>query len=252
MSRKRLSKKQLKSDKFVKHTFDWAHWAETHRSQVLAALAGIAVLVAAFFVYRGLARAGEEDAARSYIEARQAYFAGNYQLAVSDLQAFLDSHGDSSYGDDARIFLADALYQAGDPQAAVEALQWFHGHEDSPFAINALLLEAAAYQATGSLDAAAETYHQALEQTDVDAQRVQILNSLADVYELKGDGEQAAAQLQAIVDMDPDAPAADLARRELAEITVRPLSAATAPTEEAGAAPATSGAVGADSAEGDG
>jgi tetratricopeptide (TPR) repeat protein len=251
MSRKRLSKKQLKRDRFVEHTFDWAHWAETHRSQVLAALAGIAVLVAAFFVYRGLARAGEEDAARSYIEARQAYFAGNYQLAVSDLEAFLDSHGDSSYGDDARIFLADALYQAGDPQAAVEALQWFHTHEDSPFTVNALLLEAAAYQGMGSLDPAAETYREALERTDVDPQRIQILGSLADVYELKGDTDQAAAQLQTIIDLDPEAPVADLARRELAELTVRPLSAAGSPPEAGVTAPNGQGAAGADSVEGE-
>ena len=251
MSRKRLSKKQLKRDKFVEHTFDWAHWAESHRTQVLAALAGIAVLVAAFFVYRSLARAGEEDAARSYIEARQAYFSGNYPLAVSDLQAFIDSHGDSSYGDDARIFLADALYQAGDPQAAVETLQWFHSHEDSPFAVNALLLEAAAYQATGSLDAAAETYRQALERTDVEAQRVQILSSLADVYELKGETDQAAAQLRAIVDLDPEAPAADLARRKLAELTAQPLSAASPPAGRA-PAPEASGAAEADSAQGEG
>ena len=248
MSRKRLSKKQLKSDKFVQHTFDWAHWAETHRSQVLAALAGIAVLVGAFFVYRGLARAGEEEAARSYIEARQAYFAGNYQLAVSDLQAFIDRHGDSSYGDDARIFLADALYQAGDPQGAVETLQWFHSHEDSPFAINGLLLEAAAYQGMGSLDAAAETYQEALERTDVDVQRVQILSSMADVYSLKGDTDQAAAQLQAIVDLDPEAPAADLARRKLAEITVQPLSVAGSSAGEAAPGEAV-GALDADSLE---
>ena len=251
MSRKRLSKKQLKRDRFIEHTFDWAHWAETHRSQVLAALAGIAVLVAAFFVYRGLARAGEEDAARSYIEARQAYFAGNYQLAVSDLETFLDSHGDSSYGDDARIFLADALYQAGDPQAAVEALQWFHTHEDSPFAVNALMLEAAAYQGMGSLDPAAETYREALERTDVDAQRVQILGSLADVYELKGDTDQAAAQLQAIIDLDPEAPVADLARRDLAELTVRPLSAAGSTPEAGVAAPDGPGAAAADGADGE-
>jgi tetratricopeptide (TPR) repeat protein len=249
MSRKRLSKKQLKRDRFVEHTFDWAHWAETHRNQVLAALAGIAVLVAGFFVYRGLARAGEEDAARSYIEARQAYFVGNYPLAVSDLQAFIDRHGDSSYGDDARIFLADAQYQAGNAQAAVETLQWFHGHDDSPFALNALLLEAAAYQATGSLDPAIETYRQALERADMDARRVEILTNLADVYELKGDTDQAAAQLQAIVDLDPEAPEADRARRELAEITVRPLSAGGGPQ---GSATPGSGSAAADSVDREG
>ena len=35
--------------------------------------------------------------------------------------------------------------------------------------------------------------------------------------------EQAAAQLRAIVELDPEAPAADRARRDLAEITVRPI-----------------------------
>lgn len=224
MSRKRLSKKQLKRDRFVEHTFDWAHWVETHRSQALAVLAGLAVLVAAFFVYRGLARASEEEAARGYLEARQAYFAGNYQLAVSDLQGFLQDHGDSSYGDDARIFLADALYQAGDPQAAVETLQEFFEHDgDSPFALNARLLMAAAYQGMGQLDQAVAAYREALDTATVDAQRVRIHEGLADVHELKGDTRAAAAELQAIVDLDPESAAAAKARRELAELTVQPI-----------------------------
>ncbi|MGH7557615.1 MAG: tetratricopeptide repeat protein [Gemmatimonadota bacterium] len=224
MSRKRLSKQQLKRDRFVEHTFDWAHWVETHRSQVLAALAGIAVLVAAFFVYRSLARASEEDAARGYIDARQAYFAGNYQLAVSDLQGFLQNHGDSSFGDDAQLFLADALYQAGDPEGAVETLQeFFDRHGDSPFALNARLLMAAAYQGMGRLDEAVNAYQDALEVATVDAQRVRIHQGLADVHELQGDTEAAAAELQAIVDLDPESPAAGEARRELAEITVQPI-----------------------------
>ncbi len=224
MSRKRLSKKQLKRDRFVEHTFDWAHWVETHRSQVLALLAGIAVLVGAFFVYRGLARASEEEAARSYMDARQAYFAGNYQLAVSDLQGFLQDHGGSSYGDDARIFLADALYQAGDPQAAVETLQeFFENDGDSPFALNAWLLMAAAYQGMGQLDEAIEAYREALETATVDAQRVRIHEGLADAHELKGDTQAAAAELQAIVNLDPESAAALQARRELAELTVQPI-----------------------------
>lgn len=242
MSRKRLSKKQLKSDRFVKQTFDWAHWVESHRSQALVALAGIAVLVGAFFVYRSLARASEEDAARSYIEARQAYFAGNYQLAVSDLQAFLRTHGDTSYGDDARLFLADALYQGGDAEGAVEILQeFFDRHGNSPLALNARLLMAAAYQGMGRLDEAAATYREALERATADVQRARIHKGLADVHELQGDTEAAAAQLQAIVDLDPESGAAAEARRELAEITVEPIPVAGAPqaSEPSGAGAAT-------------
>ena len=224
MSRKRLSKKQLRRDRFVEQTFDWAHWAEIHRSQVLAALIGLAILVAAFFVYRSLARASEEDAARTYMNARQAYFAGNYQLAVSDLQGFLQSHGDSSYGDDARLFLADALYQAGDPQGAVETLQEFFDRDaGSPFTLNARLLMAAAYQEMDRPDEAVRAYQQALDDASFDAQRVEIHRRLSDVYELQGKTDEAAAQLQAIVDLDPESEAAEEARRELAEITVRPI-----------------------------
>lgn len=230
MSRKRLSKKQLKRDRFVEQTFDWAHWVESHRSQVLVSLAGVAVLVGAFFVYRSLARASEEESARSYIEARQAYFAGNYQLAVSDLQAFLRTHGDTSYGDDARLFLADALYQAGDPEGAVETLrEFFDRHGDSPLALNARLLMAAAYQGMGRLDEAVAAYDEALEQAHADAQRVRIHKGLADVHKLQGNTEKAAAQLQAIVDLDPESGAAAEARRELAEITVEPIPVAGVP-----------------------
>ena len=80
---------------------------------------------------------------------------------------------------------------------------------------------------------------------------MQILGSLADVYELKGDTDQAAAQLQAIVDHDPEAPAADLARRDLAELTVRPLSAAGSVPEAGTTAPEAPGSQ-ADSTEGEG
>ena len=43
MSRKRLSKKQLRQDRFVQQTFDWAHWAETHRNHVIAGIAVVSL-----------------------------------------------------------------------------------------------------------------------------------------------------------------------------------------------------------------
>ena len=138
MSRKRLSKTQLKRDRFVERTFDWAHWAETHRREMVGAVVALVVLVAGFFVYRNVSRGAEDEAARDYLMARQAYFAGNYQLAVSDLQGYLDRHGGTPYADDALLLLAESQIQSGQPAEAVASLeQLLDEHGDSPLADNA-------------------------------------------------------------------------------------------------------------------
>lgn len=224
MSRKRLSKKQLKSDRFVERTFDWAHWAETHRSQVIAGVVGFVVLVGAFFVYRGMARANEERAAQEYLEARQAYFAQNYPLAAADLRAFIDQFGDTSYADDARFFLADALYEAEDAAGAVTALtEFFDHHGSSPFAASGRRLMGAAYLRLGRYGEAIEAYEEALDQAEYDGERIQIHAELAEVYEAQDQIEPAAAQYQAILELEPDGESAREARRELAELTVEPI-----------------------------
>ncbi|MDX1662111.1 MAG: tetratricopeptide repeat protein, partial [Gemmatimonadota bacterium] len=120
MSRKRLSKKQLKRDRFVEQTFDWAHWVETHRREVLGGVVAAVLLVAGFFVWRSMQASATEAAARDYLSARQAYDTGNWALAASDLQTFVDRHGGTPYGDDAMFFLASAYYQSGQMEPAIQ------------------------------------------------------------------------------------------------------------------------------------
>lgn len=239
MSRKRLSKKQLKRDRFVEQTFDWAHWVETHRTQVLAGLAAAVVLVAGFFVYRSMTRGAEEAAARDYIQARQSYFTGNYQLAISDLENFLNQHGGTSYADDARFFLADAYHRGGQTDQAISALHDFlDRHGDSPLADNARRLLAATYAQAGDYDRAAETYREAIEAAQYDDLEVQLRETLADVYRIAGRREMAAEQYRIILEKEPEGEIAVRARRALAETTVQPLARGSAPAG-AGGAPGT-------------
>ena len=227
MSRKRLSKKQLKHDRFVKRTFDWAHWAETHRREMIGGAVALVVLLAGFFVYRGVSRGAEEEAARDYLMARQAYFAGNYQLAVSDLQGFIDRYAGSGYVDDARLFLGESQLQAGQPAEAVATLETLlDDHGDSPLADNGRRLLAAAYAQAGQVDRAVETYREAIEDTPFDELKVQIHASLARLFESQSRPEEAVAEYQAILELTPEGPAADEARREIAELTVEPLTGA--------------------------
>jgi tetratricopeptide (TPR) repeat protein len=227
MSRKRLSKKQLKRDRFVERTFDWAHWAETHRREMVGGVIALVVLLAGFFVYRDVSRGAEEEAARDYLMARQGYFAGNYQLAVSDLQGFLDRHGGTPYADDALLFLGESQLQAGQPAEAVTTLQeLLDEHGSSPLADNARRLLAVAYGQAGQLERAVAMYREAIENAPFDEQKLQLHASLAGLYETQSRKEEAVAEYQAIIELQPEGPAADEARREIAELTVRPLTAA--------------------------
>ncbi len=232
MSRKRLAKHQLKRDRFVEQTFDWAHWAETHRRQFLAGAAALALALGGFFVWRTMSRSAEEDASGAYLEARQAYFAGNFPLAVADLEDFVRRHGDTSFADDARFFRADALYQAGNDEAAAEALEEFLSrHGDSPFAHTARLLSAAAYSRLNRYGDAQAAYERALETAGFDAERARVREELARLHESQGDNASAAEQYRRVAELVPETETAARALRRAAELSVEPLAAGAKATD---------------------
>jgi predicted negative regulator of RcsB-dependent stress response len=220
----RLAKHQLKRDRFVEQTFDWAHWAETHRRQFLIGAAAIAVALGAFFVFRTMSRSAEEDASLAYLEARQAYFAGNFPLAAADLEDFVRRHGDTSFGDDARFFRADALYQAGNDEAAAEALEEFLSrHGDSPFAQTARLLSATVYARLNRYGDAQGAYERAIEQAGFDAERARVREELARLHESQGDNASAAEEYRRVAELVPETETAARALRRAAELSVEPL-----------------------------
>lgn len=245
MSRKRLSKKQLKRDRFVEQTFDWAHWVETHRTQALGTLAVVALLVAGFFIWRQMARSADDTASVAFVQARQAYYAGNWQLAASDLQGFLGRYGGSSYADDARLALAEAYYRSGEYASAAQTLEDFlRRHGDSPLAPNARRLLGATYQQLGQFSQAAATFERALERAENDAMKISYRRALAQIYASQGQIDAAANQYRAIVDLDPDGEQGRRARRDLAEVTVKPIPVTGEQTPSREEGPATAPATG--------
>jgi TolA-binding protein len=197
---------------------------ESHRRQVFLGLAGLLVVIGAFFVYRKASETSQEAAAGAYLSARQAYLAGNYPLGASDLEGFLASYGDSRYAADAKIFLADAYFQSEQYTTAIEVLRGFlNDHSGSPLAMNARRLLGASYQANGEASEAVGVYREAIERTEIGSTRVELQLELARVLESDGQREEAGAAYQVVIDEASDEGTVGLARRKLAELSVSPL-----------------------------
>ena len=89
---------------------------------------------------------------------------------------------------------------------------------------NARRLLAAAYGQAGQLDRAVEVYREAIENAAFDEQRIQLHAALAELYASQSRKAEAVGEYEAIVELQPEGPAADEARRQIAELTVQPLT----------------------------
>ncbi len=254
---KRISKQELKRDRFVDTTFDWALWIRENTRIVALAGGGLALVVLALLLYRGAQGRGSAEAAVRFDQVRQAYTAGNYQLAANDFKQFLNQYGDSDYADEATLYLADSYFKAGDYPAAVSALEDFERRRgDSPLRYGATSLLAASYEESGDLAKAAETYAEARDAASFDYQRAAALMDRGRVYTAQGHRDKAAEAYREVVEKYPEAPSVREASVRLAEVTVTPLTGAPSTgaspnstadsTQAAGGVPVAPGAAGAE------
>jgi tetratricopeptide (TPR) repeat protein len=74
------------------------------------------------------------------------------------------------------------------------------------------------------MERAVETYREAIEEAPYDELKAQLHQSLARLYKSQSRPQEAAAEYEAVIELGPEGPAADEARREIAELTVQPLT----------------------------
>jgi hypothetical protein len=67
-------------------------------------------------------------------------------------------------------------------------------------------------------------YREAIENAEFDEQRIQLRATLARLYASQSRKAEAVEEYRAILELQPEGPAADEARREIAELTVQPLT----------------------------
>ena len=190
----------LPDDAFVGTIKRLMAWGQENQRQVT--IGGIAVLVVAAAAWWFFAQQAqlEATAASRYTQVQQTMASGNVQLAIRDLQAFLNRFGGTDVADQARLQLAEALIQQDRPQEAVDALGDLPEDIDHPFGIAAARLQASAYEAMDSLDQAVDRYADIARNARFPYQRRAALEDAARVQLQNGQPAEAVELLQRLVD----------------------------------------------------
>lgn len=220
MSRRRLSKKQLKQDKFVSTTFELAQFAQEHSRNVIVGLVAAFLLLVGGIYYWQYRSQSEANAATVLMNGRLAYDAGNFQLAITDLELFKGELSGTKYGDEGMIVLADSYYQIGDYANAREVLERFSERysDRSPLSSKAYNLLGCSLENLGASEDAATAFLRGAESARFDYQRVKLRMDAARAFHQAGNSDRAAEEYRFILENFPDVPESNQATLLLSEI----------------------------------
>ena len=223
-------RQDLREDRVI--TFYARAWnfVDKHRRMVYGGLAALVLLVVLGIAYTVYQNQQGEEAQRLLGEAVRLYEQGDYQAALTGtgqvvgLQQIADEYGGSQAGNLARFYAADALYQLGEYDRALEYFQAFD-KEENLLGASAYAGEAAVYENQGNYEQAGEHYEQAALSYPNDATSPEYLLNAGQAYEEAGAFERAREAYQMIEERYPDSQEAQEIDMYLARLEARAQSA---------------------------
>jgi len=125
---KRLTKRQIKEDPLLTWTVRIETYLEENLKRIAIIVGAVALAVALVFVWRGMHRSAEAEAAAKLTEAQFQLWSGNATQAVASAQQVIDQHGGTKSGRQAHLVRGDALLANGDPQGAMAEYRSYLDH----------------------------------------------------------------------------------------------------------------------------
>lgn len=127
MSPHRITKKEIKQDKFVTFSLKVSEWIQKHLNQVLMVAGGLVVVVVVVVFLISSKSKKERMAAELFGRANLELQAGDIGTALSDLQTLVNQYGSSKNAGQATFYLASAYFYAKD---YTQAQVWFEKYLD--------------------------------------------------------------------------------------------------------------------------
>ena len=209
----RLTKRQLKHDRFLELMQEGMSYAREHALVVAGVLVLFVAAVTLAVRVAGTAvgpRADNPDAQRALASARTEFAMGRMDAGREALGQVTKSYGNSRAGREAQYILANAYYEAGDWAKASETFEAFLRKPlyDDLLVDGAKLGVAACKEESGDLQGAFDAYKALWDGGHHLATRLDAAMAAARCAKGLGRPDDARALYQAIVDTYPDAPAA--------------------------------------------
>ncbi len=224
-------KKELAQRKIVKQddlitTYENAvSWYQTNKKLLANVGIALAIIIGAGWFYLNNQHQNNEKAALEFAKVFSYYDNGQYQIAmngipernVRGLTAIVGDYGSTSYGNLAKFYLANCLYNNGDVDKALEMF------EDA--SVNSPLLEASrlagiavCYEAKGNFDGAAKNFEKAGKYSANDPNAADNLANAARNYAKAGDKNQAIELYKLIKKEHASSAAAREAEKNIEEL----------------------------------
>jgi tetratricopeptide (TPR) repeat protein len=116
--KKKLTKHELKEDKFVKTTLQVKNYVDQNYRQVMTVVLSIFAAIVLLIVYRQLSGESEQEAQGQLGIAEIEYSNNNFDRARDRLHRLIDNYGDTREADQGRLILANIYYNQNDYENA--------------------------------------------------------------------------------------------------------------------------------------
>ncbi|HUF49198.1 MAG TPA: tetratricopeptide repeat protein [Longimicrobiales bacterium] len=217
-------------DAFVAGVLETTVWAREHSRKIVigGTIAAVVMIAAVLFVMNR--RQTAQESVAQLTQVRAVAMSGNTELAIRDLQQFIDRYGSTPAAGEARLLLSAAYLEAGQQQNAINTVSRLVGNLDRNAGVNAAMLTAAAHEAAGEGRRAEEVLLRVAEDARFLYQRQDALDNVGRLRLQRNDAAGAVQIYERLVGMTSEG----AAERQVYELRLGEATALAA----AGATPA--------------
>ncbi len=216
---RRLDTGDQQEDAFLAGILEFSDWAQRHRDLLMFSLIGLAVVVAGTLYYISDRRNTGNRAVGELERIQQTVQIGNSEAAKGELETYLAQYGGTPYAAEARLILGGLHLESGDAASAISALEPIGRSPSSQLGLQAGVLLAVAYEQSGQLDEAVDTYLEVADRSDMTFQIREARLDAARLLAARGDYGEARDLYEEVLDgLEDTDPQRGLLEMRIAEL----------------------------------